>query len=1111
MSKYIIPDPFLNDPGAPQESLPEEFRARLKALSPKKKKRVRTNTQLWQSRLKEPSLARSEFIRVLIREGETRWVGGISQVIDAPDMDQAEYAPKPGVFFTPTCFDPDKVPKKGTKDHKTGKGFKMAAVVAMPIAMAEIDDYSLAEQLILVALLIEEGMPEPSAIIFSGGKSLHLFWRLDNPYISHEVRKWRRNQMVLGKLLGGDESINDPTRRMRLATGPEGTRQMGPFWRNGPVRVQPILHIREDEVGRNEFEKWLDGFAHLLDHQEADPKSKNKKTRGGGAHGRQGNRIGSLNRIYEDLQAKFPLVFSSVTHGGKVAARCFNHDDSTASGFLSCTRDGRRYFTCPQVCQTTWFHDADAGLSDVPFDPDFGMEAGVTLTFSNPKEEKDIHCDTSTSLWTDAYLNEDGYLDERALPSARALVLRVPLGKGKTECAAQRAAAVAKRDNSVIAVAPLRTLVVGLQGRLAEKGCPSVHYSEAEGELQPPVTVCFPSIPRVATFKIHDDGVLEHSNFSLVIWDEVEASLRGLMGHLDGRQGSRAYSAMLDIASQMTESLLLDGYAGACTRLFLRHAGLANQCRWIQPPRAPKYEWVFHPRRSNLDADLLAGLLAGYRIGIACASANHALALGALLASETGKKVGVISPRVGLTVNTDEGEPEIDRVGLFNRNGTFDLTSSAACSLADLGWVDDLDVLLITWAAGTGVDIKGTWDRVAYIGSTVEHTVYHVRQMLGRWRMVRSNTAHVFAHRGPRPASWEIAPKWVLEQWDEQRETYSKIRLIGDVDPEIKDITAKRYREMCAVVVAADRAEGAGWLRQALEADAHDAEEPFTEAGVPPYPSKTEKALSKALKVWKDIHTTAQASELIKAPTLNLDALDELRDRGPSSVREAKVLRMQSLRDFYGSDYIATLDAAELEELVKRDRKEKPRKHLRRLGVALALRNRHRHQIIAAYDEADLRREHLRPDRLQSRLTRGALLFRYFKEAGIDLDTVEDGTEVSDEMCEAGLTFLRKSKRLHQYAKEIEVPRPRRQTVGEAQKLMGASLRRVGMTKSRRQRRVNGKRVSTYQIGGAARARAEVACYLYGLLHPQVGSPARDAAVIAFQDWLEENFHLLGI
>ena len=1094
MSDITVPD-----------NISDTLNERIKSLPEKARERLRRRARLMEDRLREPTLAQREFTRVLFREGETHWTGGISRKDTSHGA--PTYDPKPGMFFTPARLDPQMLPPRGSKGWKVGRGVGKAAVVSLPIVMAEIDDYGLTEQIILIALLIEEGMPEPSAIVFSGGKSLHLFWRLDVPYGPDEVDRWQWCQRVLIAVLGGDKSITDPCRRMRLGMGVEGTRQFGTFEIYGPVHRQPILHVRHDEVDRGEFEAWLQKQAHLLPDDD-DPKTPGAKRRSSGRL-TTGGASGVRHREYVDLEARFPRLLRSVVHGEKCPAPCFNHDDATASGFLSCTRDRRRFFTCPQVCQTTWFHDSDERLPTITFDRSFSMDLAVTAECRFPKEEITLRCDTSP-IWEDRFLTQDGYLDMGGIPPARAQILCVGTGTGKTEAATTLAAEVSEQDDSIVAIAPLRTLTSGLHQRLLDKGCQTAHYRDVDGELIPPVTLCFPSARRVRWLSINEDGTMLYTPFSLVIWDESESSLRGLMGHLDGPQGSQAYTSLVDILSQAQSILLLDGHAGPCTRLLLRHAELEDDCVWVQPPREPRYEWVFHSHRRTLDADLMASALSGARIGIACASANHALALGALIDSESTLRVGVISPRVGETVSNKEGEPEVDRVGLFDSSGRFDEAASAACSLDDLGWVDKVDVLLLTWAAGTGVDIKGTWDRVAYIGCSVEHSVSHVRQMLGRWRDVRSNEVHVFAHRGQRPATWEVDPKWVLDQWQDQRKTYSQIRLLDDVDPTIRDENVRQYRDMCACVVAADRAEGAGWLRQALEVDARDAGERFAEVPGTPRQTKMEKAVSTAIKGWKEVHANAQAEEIIKAPRLDLDSLEELRDRGPASVHEAKLLRRQGFDDFYGQSYIDSLDEDALARLLKEDRHGQRRFNLRALGVALALRQRRRHQIVAAYDKADMERENLRPDRLHSRLLRGGLLIRYFRAAGIELNEVADGTLITDEMCHAGLKWLKTTRWLSEFVKEVGVPESGKRS-GAVRRFMGDCLARIGMRAVRKQRRVNGRRTNEYILGGAARARRQVDHYVCGLLNPPVDSPAHDAARLAFMQWLEANPDLLGI
>lgn len=76
---------------------------------------------------------------------------------------------------------------------------------------AEWDDIPIEDQTMLWK---EKGMPEPSLQVFSGGKSIHTYWVLDEPI---SVERWKLLQRDLLDHLDADRSLKNPSRVMRLA------------------------------------------------------------------------------------------------------------------------------------------------------------------------------------------------------------------------------------------------------------------------------------------------------------------------------------------------------------------------------------------------------------------------------------------------------------------------------------------------------------------------------------------------------------------------------------------------------------------------------------------------------------------------------------------------------------------------------------------------------------------------------------------------------------------------------------------------------------------------------------------------------------------------------
>ena len=97
-------------------------------------------------------------------------------------------------------------PRPGTN------GDSKASIASCPAYFAEYDDgRSLADQL---HAILDAGLPAPTFIAFTGGKSHHLYWVLDQPH--PDPLRWQQEQKRLISLIGSDRSVNDPSRVMRL-------------------------------------------------------------------------------------------------------------------------------------------------------------------------------------------------------------------------------------------------------------------------------------------------------------------------------------------------------------------------------------------------------------------------------------------------------------------------------------------------------------------------------------------------------------------------------------------------------------------------------------------------------------------------------------------------------------------------------------------------------------------------------------------------------------------------------------------------------------------------------------------------------------------------------
>ncbi len=88
-------------------------------------------------------------------------------------------------------------------------------VESYPAIFAEIDDFSLDQQWQQIHHVQQKYGLEPTAVIFSGGKSLHIYFALKKPIF--EAETWQRLQRKLICLFNSDPAIANPNREMRLA------------------------------------------------------------------------------------------------------------------------------------------------------------------------------------------------------------------------------------------------------------------------------------------------------------------------------------------------------------------------------------------------------------------------------------------------------------------------------------------------------------------------------------------------------------------------------------------------------------------------------------------------------------------------------------------------------------------------------------------------------------------------------------------------------------------------------------------------------------------------------------------------------------------------------
>jgi len=117
-------------------------------------------------------------------------------------------------------------------------GDKAKDITACIAYYAEFDDGTEGDQWHTVN---ESGLPTPSLVVRTGGKSLHFYWLLSEPVKNTAL--WQADMKRLAAHLSSDKSVNDPSRVMRLP---------GCLYMDGnqqPVGRSEVVHYSEDELG----------------------------------------------------------------------------------------------------------------------------------------------------------------------------------------------------------------------------------------------------------------------------------------------------------------------------------------------------------------------------------------------------------------------------------------------------------------------------------------------------------------------------------------------------------------------------------------------------------------------------------------------------------------------------------------------------------------------------------------------------------------------------------------------------------------------------------------------------------------------------------------------
>jgi hypothetical protein len=143
----------------------------------------------------------------------------------------------------------------------TGKAVSDADITRCPAVFVEWDDRPIEWQL---QAWQELGLPEPTAMVHTGGKSIHCYWRLTEPMAPEP---WRVLQRRLIDYAGGDKACKNPSRLMRLP----GYRYVDKATGKVTDNVTELIHQADVAYSAAEVEACLPAPAPLLKPAKAAP------------------------------------------------------------------------------------------------------------------------------------------------------------------------------------------------------------------------------------------------------------------------------------------------------------------------------------------------------------------------------------------------------------------------------------------------------------------------------------------------------------------------------------------------------------------------------------------------------------------------------------------------------------------------------------------------------------------------------------------------------------------------------------------------------------------------------------------------------------------------
>jgi hypothetical protein len=533
---------------------------------------------------------------------------------------------------------------------------------------------------------------------------------------------------------------------------------------------------------------------------------------------------------------------------------------------------------------------------------------------------------------SDAYLDKKGRVDWSKvigdmgadLRKKRTLVLQAGQGRGKTYAAAGLVRKMTGMKKITVAISPTRSLVADLSTKLE---LPS--YADTEGTIEGSVACCLPSLPRVPSWRLAEDGDVIPLGADLLVVDEIEQGVASLLGtHLSDSRARDAWHALMNHTRAAGARLFLDADAGDGVRELLRQAEIdPGDVVWIIAPGAAQRALEVIKTRTAAWAEILKTAKSG-RLAVGVQSLTEAGALGKALPLHDGKPTLVISRE---TI----GEVDLSKINTV---------------LKEYGH------LVYTPSLGTGVsiDLENHFQSVWLLVSDGVSTSTAALQMACRVRHPIDSTLRV-AKLGPghKPEAWEADPILVKAKWGRReiqgmkkcgfvREFPEDYADGGEVNP-----VAERYVVAMATAHSTQVRSGLGRVLEGLVLMVRGLGWAVTEVD-DDLDKKIKTKTSKIRSVARDEVAQEDVASVVEAVDLSPEDLKMVSRRGPQSKKETLSLRRAALERAYGAG------SASKAEVVAWDDRGRGRRRMRAYAE------------VVAWSEGGLAREALRrADRLQ--------------------------------------------------------------------------------------------------------------------------------------------------